>query len=354
MNDRERPPIRVSVAMATCEGERFLADQLESIARQSRPPDELVISDDASADRTVAIAERFGARVPFEVKVLRNRRRLGFIENFFRAIGECRGDALAFSDQDDVWLERKLERCAEVLERDDENLLVVHDSRAVGASLAPAAAISPRIRRRRVLAPGALPPYASFAGFCLVVRRQVLAEAGAERRPRQRPGSAPWSGQPMPHDLWALLVAGALGRVTMLPERLALHRRHGENVTGRDSRETPLERVRLAAAHRSPAGTYTAMAEMSRERVEYLEGLRPVARVRGGAATAGLERAIGSFRRHARAMERRAALYTGPGAGWRPARVARHALRGDYGRRARGGLGVASLVKDVSVGSWPR
>ena len=60
-------PARISVAMATCDGERFVLEQLESIACQRRPPDELIVCDDASRDDTFARLEAFASRAPFEV-----------------------------------------------------------------------------------------------------------------------------------------------------------------------------------------------------------------------------------------------------------------------------------------------
>ena len=94
--------LRISVAMATWNGERFVGEQLESIARQSRLPDEVVLSDDASADRTLEIARAFARKAPFDVVVLGNDERVGHGENFFRAMRACKGDVIALSDQDDV------------------------------------------------------------------------------------------------------------------------------------------------------------------------------------------------------------------------------------------------------------
>src|ERR1019366_197610 len=94
---------RISVALCTYNGERFLSQQLASIGKQTRLPDELVVCDDSSTDRTVAIVREFAASVSFPVRVFENQRNLGSAANFERAIRLCDGDLIALSDQDDIW-----------------------------------------------------------------------------------------------------------------------------------------------------------------------------------------------------------------------------------------------------------
>ena len=99
--------------MATFNGERFLAEQLHSIADQIVTPAELVVSDDGSTDGTLAILQEFAQGAPFPVRVLPPHPRLGFADNFLHAVEACQCDLVALCDQDDVWNERKLERCVE-------------------------------------------------------------------------------------------------------------------------------------------------------------------------------------------------------------------------------------------------
>ena len=94
--------LKLSVAMATYNGERFLEQQLLSIARQIRLPDEMVVSDDGSNDGTIDILERFATNAPFPVRIYRNLNPLGYGDNFLKAASLCDGDLIAFSDQDDV------------------------------------------------------------------------------------------------------------------------------------------------------------------------------------------------------------------------------------------------------------
>src|SRR2546426_7732246 len=109
----------VSVAMCTYNGARFLLAQLRSIAFQTRPPDELVICDDGSTDKTLAIVTRYAGTVEFPVRVHRNSQRLGPAKNFEQALSLCRGDIVALSDQDDVWRPEKLRVLEEALCVDD-------------------------------------------------------------------------------------------------------------------------------------------------------------------------------------------------------------------------------------------
>jgi glycosyltransferase involved in cell wall biosynthesis len=115
LNGKEDSMQRISVAMCTYNGGRYLQEQLESIALQSRLPMELVVCDDQSTDETISILKRFQSEAPFTVKVVRNSQRLGSTQNFDQAIGLARGDLIALCDQDDRWAATKLERLSEAL-----------------------------------------------------------------------------------------------------------------------------------------------------------------------------------------------------------------------------------------------
>src|SRR5215207_2518174 len=100
--------VRISIALCTYNGEQYLQQQLDSFVAQSRPPDELVVCDDRSTDRTVPIVEDFAKRAPFRVELVINETNLGSTRNFEKAIGLCTGDIIFLADQDDVWLPEKL------------------------------------------------------------------------------------------------------------------------------------------------------------------------------------------------------------------------------------------------------
>jgi glycosyltransferase involved in cell wall biosynthesis len=133
---------RVSVAMCTFNGGRYLEEQLESIALQTRLPCELVVCDDRSTDDTLVVLKRFQSEAPFTVKVIQNSQRLGSTRNFDQAIGLARGGLIALCDQDDRWAPTKLERLSAALEKDpflggvfsDANL-IDGDGRQIGVRL---------------------------------------------------------------------------------------------------------------------------------------------------------------------------------------------------------------------------
>ncbi len=108
--------ITVSVAMATYNGEKYIREQLDSLAAQEHVPAELVVTDDASTDETLAIIDEFSKIVPFPVYIHRNDRRVGYRANFMRAAALCRSELVAFCDQDDIWDPRKIAVCAETFE----------------------------------------------------------------------------------------------------------------------------------------------------------------------------------------------------------------------------------------------
>jgi glycosyltransferase involved in cell wall biosynthesis len=95
--------------MCTYNGAAFLQEQLESLASQARPPDEVIICDDASEDMTRELVCSWADTVPFDVRFEMNGERLGIVGNFEKAISLCTGDIVALCDQDDVWLDDKLE-----------------------------------------------------------------------------------------------------------------------------------------------------------------------------------------------------------------------------------------------------
>ena len=89
-------------------GEKYLREQLDSIVSQSFSDFELIICDDVSNDDTVKIIKEY-QKSDLRIKLYENQNNLGFLKNFEKAISFCKGEYVAFCDQDDIWLPNHLE-----------------------------------------------------------------------------------------------------------------------------------------------------------------------------------------------------------------------------------------------------
>jgi glycosyltransferase involved in cell wall biosynthesis len=103
----EKRPL-VSVILCTYNGEKFIGQQVDSILRQTYSPIELIISDDASTDQTPGILEKYKA--DSRITLFRQDQNIGLSGNFSFAAAQAKGELIAFSDQDDIWLENKIEK----------------------------------------------------------------------------------------------------------------------------------------------------------------------------------------------------------------------------------------------------
>lgn len=105
---------RISIVLCTYNGERFLAEQLDSLLKQTHPADEIIIQDDGSNDGTMQIATHYAHICP-AIHLCSNPCERGVNNNFFSAIQRATGDYIAICDQDDIWVPNKLERQLETI-----------------------------------------------------------------------------------------------------------------------------------------------------------------------------------------------------------------------------------------------
>jgi hypothetical protein len=231
--------------MATFNGEKYILQQLESIARQTLLPTELVVTDDGSTDATLTILEEFAGNAPFPVKVVRNPTRLGYADNFLKAASLCQGDLIAFCDQDDIWMEEKLRVCAQFFS-DPEVGLAAHSAWTLLAS-GQRGRRFPTYRRTRVLDYGASDPFGFPFGFAMVIRSELQHIVDPASRPQKILG----------HDQWFWFLAAASGKITTIADALALYRQHDANLYGASRPNS------VTGLARSVAGTleYDALAD---------------------------------------------------------------------------------------------
>ena len=120
---------RISIAIATFNGEKYLKEQLDSLYLQTLLPYEIVVVDDYSTDKTAEILEEY--RIKKDLKYFINKQNIGVIKNFEKAISLCKGDYIALSDQDDIWFPEKLEKSYNKLKSIENNYPAMISSRAI-------------------------------------------------------------------------------------------------------------------------------------------------------------------------------------------------------------------------------
>jgi glycosyltransferase involved in cell wall biosynthesis len=214
--------MQISIALGTCNGATFLPEQLASYLQQKRLPDELVVCDDCSTDQTASILTAFARQASFPVRILQNESNLGSTRNFARALGQCRGDVIVLSDQDDVWLPDKLARIEQAFTDEPETALVFSDAWLVESDL------SSRARRawgNLPFSPAMQQLFRQGLGARALLRRNLVVGATAAFR-----ASVLELALPIPlrwwHDSWIAFIAAATGRVVLIPEPLILYRQH--------------------------------------------------------------------------------------------------------------------------------
>lgn len=106
----------IAVVIATCNGEKFIREQLESILIQTLMPTEIIIQDDNSQDATWEILEEYQTKYPQLIRIYLNEVGLGAHANFRKAFRYVTADYIAPCDQDDIWMPEKLERSYNALQ----------------------------------------------------------------------------------------------------------------------------------------------------------------------------------------------------------------------------------------------
>lgn len=208
--------MRVSVAMATYNGERFIDTQLRSIVEQLECDDEIVIVDDASTDRT---RERIASYVDPRIRLHANDRNEGVFRAFERALRMTSGDIVFLADQDDAWLPGKRAVLSEALGGNAGMTVAISDAQVIDAD-------------GTVVAPSFMALRGGFrAGFMsTLVRNRYLGCAMAFKRQLLDVALPIPPDVPM-HDMWLGAISGLVGRTVYIDRPLMQYRRHSTNVS---------------------------------------------------------------------------------------------------------------------------
>ena len=213
--------MKISIAMTTCNGAKYLQKQLDSFLAQSRQPDQIVVCDDCSSDTTVEILMRFKEIAPFDVDIFKNESNLGVSRNFEKAISICSGDIIFISDQDDFWNSKKIEYVMEFFNDHQDIQVVINDAIIADEKLVPSKV-------------SVLKQIHSFSGStnefihgCCTALRKTFSDLSL---PLPRVGE-----EVVGYDGWIHNVGVYLDVRAVLPIALQHYRRHQTNVSNSSS-----------------------------------------------------------------------------------------------------------------------
>lgn len=204
----------ISVLLCTYNGAAFLEEQIESILSQTYPVIEIIISDDASTDGTINIIKKYSTNSIIIINI--NQENIGLQKNIEVAAGLSKGNYIAFSDQDDIWLPDKLEKLHAAI---GNHSLVYSDSKLVdeyGNDLHKS--LSDFRNLQNIYSSKGWGIYNAVSGHTMLAAKELLQYV-----------------LPIPagyyHDWWIAVQASNLNGIKFLNEKLTLYRQHGKNLT---------------------------------------------------------------------------------------------------------------------------
>lgn len=224
-----------SVCMGIYNGAEYLEAQLESIRNQSKAPDEVILCEDGSSDRSGEIAEAFikRHRLSERWKLCRNRERKGYPGNFYHAMSLCTMDVVFLADQDDIWAANKMDEMCKTFEAHAEAKcvcckfgLIDGEGKDIHSLMQPA--VSHGTGNAREVSIGDVFYKCEWPGMVMAYRRAWFEEKIRERRPGQ--------DSRLPHDFLVSALAAEDKGFLQIDSELAYHRRHEHNTGGEEHR----------------------------------------------------------------------------------------------------------------------
>ncbi|MEJ7778039.1 MAG: glycosyltransferase family 2 protein [Daejeonella sp.] len=205
----------VSIVMCVYKGERYLRQQIESILAQTYPEIELLILDDLSTDSSIDIINE-SIKKDSRIRLVQNTQNLGFNKNFEKGFSLSRGELIAISDQDDIWLPDKISRLVENL---GDHILIYSNSTLIDEQ---GDALPGKLDTKihHIDQPGfkAFLDDNFITGHTCLFKRELLNYI------------LPFPGEIFFYDWWLGFTAAYVGQVKYLDEALTRYRVHSQSV----------------------------------------------------------------------------------------------------------------------------
>jgi len=225
----------ISILLASYNGEKYIAEQIDSLLQQSVQNFKIFICDDKSTDSTYGIIEKYKNLHPKKVFISQNEKNLGGAKlNFIKMMAEFKDDYVMLCDQDDVWLPDKIEKSLQKIKEMEnrfgkEKPLLIHTNLCVAdenleiISSSYWERVNAKVEEKKfnkVLVQ-------NFAAGCTMMYNRALGELI---------GTEP--DYLIMHDWWLVLLASAFGEIDMISKPTILYRQHLDNVHGSNKRST--------------------------------------------------------------------------------------------------------------------
>jgi glycosyltransferase involved in cell wall biosynthesis len=216
------------VLLSTYNGEKYIAEQLDSLLKQEGVEFHILIRDDGSKDSTVNTISNIREHVSVPIKML-EAKNSGAKASFFELLRIASNEYsefeyFAFCDQDDVWKPNKLQRAVTFLSQEDSNssLMYCSATQMVDAKLSPLN-VWPSPPRKKLSMYNAL--VENVAVGCTTVLNKKAFDLIASSLPSN-------TDKVIMHDWWAYLCVSTFGKVIFDEEPFILYRQHSSNVLG--------------------------------------------------------------------------------------------------------------------------
>lgn len=203
--------MKISVCIATYNGEKYIKEQVLSILNQLKSEDEVIISDDCSIDNTLHIIHEIKDKRIFLFEGVR------FASpklNFENAIKRATGDVIFLSDQDDVWLPDKIKISIDKLQKAD---LVFSNVKIINGE-------------NELLKDKLFQSIPDFSIFNLLLNNQIIGATVAFKK-HLLTYALPFPPKIPMHDQWLGVLAAYFGKIEYIDEPLILYRRHSLNAS---------------------------------------------------------------------------------------------------------------------------
>ncbi len=204
----------ISVCIATYNGEKYIEKQLKSILKQINKNDEIIISDDNSTDDTIKTIQNLEDN---RIKIYLNMGKKGFVPNFENALKQAKGDYIFLADQDDEWMDNKVEITMNYLKTYDfvvsDCITVNQENEIIDSSRFKTFKIKKGFWNLMIKT--------RYLGCCMAFNKKILDVIIP----------FPKRYDLVEHDLWIAAIAEKYFKVGLINERLVLYKRHENNAS---------------------------------------------------------------------------------------------------------------------------